>query len=104
ASSYPREASGNAQSAYDKRPLEKRVQPESFTPEIRTVDSANPTPSPSPSRGTMRRNHASEESFLAQLRNIYRGLPETHIQSLHNFALYLSEDAKAADKAEQILS
>ena len=45
-----------------------------------------------------------EEKLVSILKGLYKVLPDSHIRSLHNFALYLSEDALAAEKAQRLLS
>ena len=45
-----------------------------------------------------------EEKLVSILKGLYKVLPDSHIQSLHNFALYLSEDALAAEKAQRLLN
>ena len=47
---------------------------------------------------------ADEEKLVSILKGLYKVLPDSHIRSLHNFALYLSEDALAAEKAQRLLN
>ena len=47
---------------------------------------------------------ADEEKLVSILKGLYKVLPDSHIRSLHNFALYLSEDALDAEKAQRLLN
>ncbi|KAI9662204.1 MAG: hypothetical protein M1829_006186 [Trizodia sp. TS-e1964] len=45
---------------------------------------------------------ATEDDAIASLADLYPTLPTDYIQSLHSFALYLGEDASAAERGEKL--
>jgi len=83
-----------------------------MSPEIyqHTNPSVGPTPDlPILSHPSLRRTKSmeqkeSEDDYYDSLSQLYPTLPTDHLRSLHKFALYLFEDAMAADRVDKLKS
>ncbi|KAI5778022.1 hypothetical protein EDC01DRAFT_597316, partial [Geopyxis carbonaria] len=117
----PQQSQHNAYPGYENGQQQQHEMPDAsvykaytqpFEPEERedvvdeedTNPSASPTPDIAhlPHIDSLKRGSSSEDSLFASLSELIPSLPPTHINSLLSFAMYLSEDNAAAEKAEKI--